>query len=572
MKLSNYYLPTLKEAPKDADTLSAKLMLRAGLVRKTASGIYEWLPLGLNVLKKVEQIVREELNAAGLNEIWLPVVQPKELWEASGRWALYGKELLRLEDRKGAEFCLAPTAEEVITNLVKRDVTSYKQLPVYLYQFGTKFRDEVRPRFGVMRAREFYMKDAYSFHATEESINEGYKKVYDAYVKIFERCGFKFKAVEADTGAIGGNFSHEFMVLADTGENEIANCTCGYAANTEKAEVAIPAEVKINAADMKEMQDVDTPNAATIEDVAAMLKQKTSDLIKLLVFVADGAPVIALMRGDHELNEHKLKGLLKANEFEKADEDTYTKVTGSFVGFAGPVGLKAKSPNVKIIADNHVKNMVNATAGGNKKDVHTLNVNPGRDFEPDMYADLKTAVAGDPCAKCGNGFEFTRGIEVGHAFKLGTKYSVAMKAEFLDENQKSNPFLMGCYGIGISRVVAAAIEQGHDDNGIIWPSPLAPFDFALVSIDADINEDVAKETEKAYQLLQSLGYSVLFDDRDERPGVKFKDADLIGLPNRLVISSRTLKDGQCEYKARTEKDAQRWNLAELETKLKELKK
>lgn len=567
MKLSNYYLPTLKEAPKDADTLSAKLMIRAGLIRKVASGLYEWLPLGLRVLKKVENIVRQEMDRAGANEVWLPVVQPKELWEESGRWTFYGKELLRFTDRKEAGFCISPTAEEAITDLIRKDVSSYKQLPVCLYQFGTKFRDEIRPRFGVMRAREFYMKDAYSFAANDESANEWYQKMYDAYQRIFTRCGFNFKAVEADTGSIGGNFSHEFMVLADTGEDAIADCTCGYAANTEKAEILAPADIEINEADLKPMEQKATPKAYTIEAVAEMLGVPQSQLIKLLVFTADGKPVVALVRGDHELNEFKFKALLKCNELEKASEEVYTQVTGSFVGFAGAQGLKEKNPSVMIYADNYVKNIVNGVSGGNEKDVHTLNVTPRRDIKVDVYADLKMASAGDKCARCGKEFSFTRGIETGHIFKLGTKYSAAMHANFLGEDQKEKPMIMGCYGIGISRVVAAAIEQSHDDNGIIWPAPMAPFDVALVAIDYDSNPEVKKHADEICAKLENAGLSVLLDDRDERPGVKFKDMDLIGLPYRLVVSSRTVKDGQCEYKKRTDKEAVRWNLSEAAEKL-----
>lgn len=568
MKLSQYYIPTLKEAPKDADTLSAKLMIRAGLIRKLASGLYEWLPLGLRVLKKVENIVREEMDKAGACEVWLPVVQPKELWEESGRWTFYGKELLRFEDRKKAEFCIAPTAEEVITDLVRKDISSYKQLPICLYQFGTKFRDEIRPRFGVMRAREFYMKDAYSFAANDEDASAWYKKMYDAYQRIFTRCGFKFAAVEADTGSIGGNFSHEFMVLADTGEDTIASCpACGYAANTEKAEIQPPAEVKIREEELKPIEKRDTPNAHTVEDVAQLLGVGTDKLIKLLVFTADGQPVIALVRGDHELNEFKFKALLKCNELEKASEEVYTQVTSSPVGFAGAQGLKEKNPNIKIYADNYVKNIVNGVAGGNEKDVHVVHVTPQRDIKVDVYADLKMASAGDKCAKCGAAFTFKRGIETGHVFKLGTKYSAAMHATFLDESQKAQPMIMGCYGIGISRVVAAAIEQSHDENGIIWPAPLAPFDVALVAIDYDSNPEVKKYTDEICAALEEKGLSVLVDDRDERPGVKFKDMDLIGLPYRLVISSRTVKDGQCEYKKRNEKEAVRWPLAEAVSNL-----
>lgn len=565
MRLSNYYIPTLKEAPKDADTLSAKLMFRAGLIRKASSGIYEWLPLGLRVLKKVEQIVREEMDRAGGGEVWLPVVQPKELWEESGRWTLYGKELLRFEDRKKAGFCLAPTAEEVITDLVRRDVTSYKQLPVFLYQFGTKFRDEIRPRFGVMRAREFYMKDGYSFHATEECANNYYAKLYDAYTKIFERCGFKFKAVEADTGSIGGSFSHEFMVLADTGENEIAYCSCGYAANTEKAEIMPHSAGK---EDFLPSEKISTPNVTSVDDVAKFTGVSADKFIKLLVFVSDGQPVVVLMRGNDELNEHKLRALLKADELEKASEEVYTKTTGSPVGFAGPQNLQG----VKIYADNAVKTIFNGVSGAGEKDAHIKNVNLERDFKVDVFADLKVAVKGDKCAKCGGEFMFTRGIETGHTFKLGTKYSSAMKATFLDEKQQANPFIMCCYGIGISRVVAAAIEQSHDDNGIVWPAPIAPFDLCLIGIDNDINEEVKAKCEEVYALAESLGFSVLYDDRAERPGSKFKDADLCGIPLRLVISTRTIKDGQCEFKNRQDKEAVRWQLEEIKEKLTALKK
>ena len=455
----------------------------------------------------------------------------------------------------------APIAEEVITDLVRKDVSSYKQLPVCLYQFGTKFRDEIRPRFGVMRAREFYMKDAYSFAATDKDASAWYQKMYDAYQRIFTRCGFAFKAVEADTGSIGGNFSHEFMVLADTGEDAIAVCpSCGYAANTEKAEVQSPDAITINAIDLKPMELKDTPGAYTVEDVAALLQVPTEKLIKLLLYTADGQPVVALVRGDHELNEFKFKALLKCSELVKASEEVYTQATGSPVGFAGPQGLKEKNPQLRIFADWHVQNITNGVCGGNEKDKHMLNVTPMRDISVDLYADLKLAAPGDKCARCGADFTFKRGIEAGHVFKLGTKYSQAMNATFLDEKQTSKPFIMGCYGIGISRVVAAAIEQSHDDNGIIWPAPLAPFDVALVAIDYDTNSEVRKYTDEICAALEAKGLSVLVDDRDERPGVKFKDMDLIGLPHRLVISTRTVKDGQCEYKKRSEKDAVRWDL------------
>ncbi|MDR1684741.1 MAG: proline--tRNA ligase, partial [Elusimicrobiota bacterium] len=480
MKLTQYYLPTLKEAPKDADITSAKLMLRAGLIRKTASGIYEWLPLGMRVVKKIENIIRQELDAAGCCEVWLPVVQPQELWEESGRWEFYGKELLRFKDRKGAGFCLAPTAEEVITRLVGKDVSSYKQLPFCLYQFGTKFRDEIRPRFGVMRAREFYMKDGYSFAADDMDADMWYQRMYDAYTKIFQRIGFKFQAVEADTGAIGGNFSHEFMVLADNGENAISVCKCGYSANTEKTEVKAPEAAKYDAKDLLEPQEVATPNVTSVKDVCDFLSRPQEQLIKMLLYVADGKPVAVLMRGEDELNEIKLQKLLGAQTLEKAQQEVYEQTTGSVLGFAGPAGFKEKNPQAKLIADNHIKAVYNGITGGNKKDVHILNITPERDFKVDIYADLKLAAQGDSCPRCGCGFDFTRGIEVGHTFKLGTKYSAAMGAGFLDENQNQKPMIMGCYGIGVTRVLAAAIEQSHDENGIIWPAAISPFDICLI--------------------------------------------------------------------------------------------
>ncbi|MDD4005437.1 MAG: proline--tRNA ligase [Elusimicrobiaceae bacterium] len=580
MKLSQYFLPTLREAPQDADTVSAALMLRAGLIRKLASGIYEWLPAGMRTLKKVEQIVREEMNRAGGQEVWLPVIQPKELWVETARWNVYGKELLRITDRKDAEFCFAPTAEEVITAMVRGDVRSYRQLPLVLYQFGEKFRDEIRPRFGVMRAREFYMKDAYSFHATEESANEIYGKMFEAYNSICKRCGFDYAPVEADSGAIGGNFSHEFMVIAETGENAIAYCACGYAANTEKAEVAAPSEAAPEG-EPKPLKDLDTPGVTTIGEVAEFLKAKPKKFIKALLYLADGEPVMVLMRGDHQLNEFKLVRTLKCAALEKAPETVYQAVAGCAVGFAGPVDIRArftpadgaKTPLKLLIADNHVKTMINGIAGANATDKHTVNVNPGRDFEPDGYYDLKEAAENDPCPKCGAPLKLKRGIEVGHTFKLGTRYSAPMKCEFVDENQQSRPMIMGCYGIGVSRIVAAAIEQCHDKNGIIWPAPLAPFDISLISISTPDTPEVEVEAGRIYGLVHQAGLTALWDDRDERPGVKFKDADLLGLPVRIVVSSKTLKDGEVEFKRRTEEGfGARWKLAELAAKLAELRR
>jgi len=577
MKLSNYFLPTLREAPADADNISVKLMFRAGMIRKLASGIYEWLPLGLRVLRKVENIVREELDKIGGQEVWLPVIQPKELWMETGRWQVYGKELLRIQDRKESDFCFAPTAEEVITNMVRRDVGSYRQLPLLLYQFGEKFRDEIRPRFGVMRAREFYMKDAYSFHASEADSELWYHKLYAAYQQIFTRCGLNYKPVEADSGPIGGNHSHEFMVIADTGEAEIALCSCGYAANTEKAETAEPPARTADPSKLAPLKDVPTPGMYTVEDVSKFLKMNKKQAIKTLFFLADGDPVMALVRGDHELNENKLRRVLGAAELEKAPQHIYEAIAGCPAGFAGPVEIrrnykpgKDTKPLKTIISDHALKNIFNGFSGANKNDTHTVGINLGRDYSPDIFADIHAAAEGDLCPRCRKPFEFKRGIEVGQTFKLGTKYSKSLKCEFLDEHQQSVPMVMGCYGIGVSRTVAAAIEQGHDECGIIWPPSIAPFVFALVSLEIE-NPEVMPKSQAVYDQIHASGFSVLWDERDERPGVKFKDADLIGLPFRIVISPKTLKDGECEFKRRVEKTAVRWKLSELPAKLSELK-
>jgi len=578
MKLSQYFVPTLREAPQDADAVSAKLMLRAGLIRKLGSGTYEWLPLGFRVLKKVEQIVREEMNRVGGQEVWLPVIQPKELWCETGRWGVYGKELLRITDRKDAEYCFAPTAEEVITNMVRRDVRSYRQLPLLLYQFGLKFRDEIRPRFGVMRAREFYMKDAYSFHATEADANLWYKKLYGAYDNICRRCGFKYAAVEAEAGPIGGNFSHEFMVLAETGENEIASCVCGYSANVEKAEVAKDEFLPADASKFEPLKEIPTPGIYTVDDVAKSLNLPASRFIKTLFYTADGEPVLALMRGDHQLNENKLRRALGCANLEKASEEVYTAIAGCNVGFAGPVGLREKfqsKPGVKplktVVADHAVAGIINGVTGANKTDAHLINVNIGRDYTPDAFADLRVAAKGDNCPVCKKPLEFSRGIEVGHTFKLGTKYSAAMKAEFLDEEQKAQTMIMGCYGIGVSRIVAAVIEQNNDANGILWPAPLAPFEFSLISIEGE-DSTVHDAATKIYRQIQAAGMEALWDDRNERPGVKFKDADLMGMPYRVVVSAKTLADGECEFKLRSDKGrGERWKLAEIPEKLAALK-
>ena len=565
MRFSRAFIPTLRETPSEAETLSHQLMLRAGLIRKLAAGVYEWLPAGFKVLKKVEQIVREEMNKVGGQEVWLPQLQPKELWEETGRWGLYGKELMRVKDRKDAEFCLAPTAEEVITDLVRREVRSYRQLPLMLYQFGVKYRDEIRPRFGVMRAREFLMKDAYSFHADEADAGRYYQDVFEAYKRIFTRCSLRFRPVEAESGAIGGSFSHEFMVLADSGEEGIVSCSCGYAANVERAELPPPKTVLSSeprglspsqtqpsalSPQHSKPEEVSTPGAVSVEAVAKTVKKPADQFIKLLVLMADDQPVVVLVRGDHELNEAKLARLLKVQRVVKANEATYSQVSGSAVGFAGPVGMKTK-----MIADHAIKTITDGVAGGNKKDIHLIHVVPGRDFEPAQYADLRKAAAGDPCPRCGKPMDYHRGIEVGHTFHLGTKYSAGMKATFLDVQGKPQPFVMGCYGIGVSRVVAATIEQCNDANGIIWPEALAPWQLAIIPLNMS-KDEIKKAAETLYQEALNAGIDVLLDDREESAGVKLKDADLIGIPLRLVLGERKIAEGKAELRRRSEKTSQ----------------
>lgn len=548
MRYTKLFVPTLREAPADADIISAKLMMRAGMIRKLGSGLYEWLPLGLRVLKKVESIIREEMNGIEGQEVWLPLLLPKELWEETGRWNIYGKELFRLKDRKESDFCLGPTHEEVITDLVRREVRSYRQLPAMFYQFGTKFRDEIRPRFGVMRAREFYMKDAYSFHADEKDAERYYQEAFKAYERVCRRCGFKFRAVEATTGAIGGSFSHEFMVLAETGEEEIAWCECGYGANIEKAECQAPA--KKDGGAQQPLKEAHTPGMKSVEEVGGFLKMPADRFIKTMIYVADGKPVVALVRGDHEVNEHKLQNILGCNELFLAGEDVIEKVTGAPLGFAGPAGLKG----ARIIADLAVECVVNGVTGANKKDYHAVNVNMGRDFTAEKAADIRKATRGDRC-RCGKELSFCRGIEVGHTFKLGLKYSKAMKAQYLDADGKENLMVMGCYGIGVSRIVAATIEQSNDENGIIWPMAIAPFKVVIVPANY-ANEAVRAAADKLYSELAAKGVDALLDDRDERAGVKFKDADLLGIPVRVTVGEKNLANGNVELKLRSEaKDA-----------------
>jgi prolyl-tRNA synthetase len=548
MRMTKLLIPTLKEDPSDAEVVSHRLMVRAGMIRKLTTGIYSYLPLGYRSLRKMEQIVREEMDAAGAQEVFLPMVQPAELWKESGRWDIYGTELLRFKDRHDRECCLGPTHEEVITDLVRRDVRSYRDLPLNLYQIQTKFRDEIRPRFGLMRGREFMMKDGYSFDTTEEGAEESYRLMWEAYQKIFERCGLGFRAVEADSGPIGGSFSHEFTVLANTGEDTIVSCdTCDYAANMEKAEIR-PGEPVDKATDTTPKK-VETPGASTIEEVSRFLNVQPQNLIKTLILRSDQGPVAVLIRGDHDLNEVKVKNFLKAADLELADERTIMEVTGGPLGFSGPVGLK----NVTILADYAIRGMRSAVVGANEKDAHLVDVNPLSDFRADHYGDFRAAAAGDPCPRCDGKLILSRGIEVGHVFKLGVKYSEAMNARFLDAEGQEKPMIMGCYGIGVSRTVAAAIEQNHDEDGIIFPPAIAPFTVIVTPVGAK-SPEIEEAAERVYGDLWNNSIDTLMDDRDERPGVKFKDADLIGIPFRVTIGKKALAEGKVELRNRQTKE------------------
>ncbi len=548
MRYSKMLLPTTKETPSEAEVVSHQLLLRGGFIRKLTSGVYTYLPLGLAAVQKVGQIVREEMNRAGAQELLMPMVQPADLWRESGRWQKYGSELLRFTDRHDRESCLGPTHEEVITDLARRELQSYRQLPMNLYQIQTKFRDEIRPRFGLMRGREFVMKDAYSFDVSDEAAGESYEKMYKAYHRVFQRCGLDFRAVEADTGTIGGSFSHEFMVLAQTGEDTLVTCEkCSYAANVEKAKIVLSNE-KAPAGELEELKKVDTPGMKKVEIVADFLKASPADFIKTMVFFADDEPVAVLVRGDREVQPVKLKNLLGATEVELAADDEVFKKTKLPVGYLGPVDLP-----IKIVADQEVMAMQNCISGANEKQCHLTGVQPGRDFIPAMIGDLRQITSEDSCPSCGGPLSLPEGIEVGHIFKLGTAYSEAMKATFQDSEGQEKNFVMGCYGIGVSRVVAAAIEQNHDQNGIVFPLPLAPFQVILLNLGVN-NEDITRAAEQLYQDLQARGVEVLYDDRDERPGSKFKDADLIGIPFRMTVGKTFEKEGNIEI--RTRRDGQ----------------
>jgi len=551
MRTSRFLLSTVKETPADAEIVSHRLMLRAGMIRKVAAGVYDWLPLGLRVLRKVEAIVRQEMDRADGQELLMPAVQPAELWQESGRWEQYGPELLRLKDRHAREFCFGPTHEEVITDLVRREIRSYRQLPANFYQIQMKFRDEIRPRFGVMRAREFLMKDAYSFHVDGQSLQETYDQMYQTYSRIFERAGLEYRPVEADTGSIGGNASHEFHVLADSGEDSIAICSqCNYAANVELAP-ALPPVGKRNAASGA-MEEVATPGKHSIDEVSQFLNIEPAQTLKTLLVKGVGGAIALVLRGDHELNEikaEKLPQVAKPLVFVTPEEVKLE--AGCEPGSIGPVGL-----GIPVIADESAARMADFVCGANEDGKHLLHVNWGRDVSEPEVADLRNVVAGDPCPRsepdqaCNGTLILKRGIEVGHIFQLGTKYSEAMQATVLDENGKSVVMPMGCYGIGVSRVVAAAIEQHHDEDGIIWPDNIAPFQIALVPIGYNKSEQTAKAVDELYDALQDAGFDVLLDDRNERPGVMFADMDLVGIPHRLVLGERGLDKGIVEYKQR----------------------
>lgn len=544
MRVSKLYAPTLREVPAEAEVVSHQLMLRAGFMRKAAGGIYTYLPLAWRVLKKIERIVREEMDAKGSQELLMPIVQPAEIWQESGRWDVYGAEMFRLQDRHNRCFCLGPTHEEMVTTLIRGDVRSYRQLPLSVYQIQNKYRDERRPRFGLMRGREFIMKDAYSFDRDEAGLDKSYQDMYDAYTNIFTRCGLNFRPVEADSGAIGGSGSHEFMVIADSGEAEIVFCTsCDYAANVEKAEL-FPLEAQEEA--MLTKEEVVTPDCKTIADVCAYLKLPVDHSVKAVAYNSEKGLILCFVRGDHEVNEIKVINTCGVIDLEMATEEQLA-AAGAVGGYMGPVGIENKK--VIVVVDATVMKMHNVCCGANKEGYHFINVNPGRDFTPTYVADIRLIQEGDPCPHCGGEVSKARGIEVGQVFKLFTKYSSALKATYLDENGKEQPMVMGCYGVGVSRTMAAAIEQNYDDNGIIWPIEIAPYHVLVVPVNTK-DEASAAKAEEIYMQLKKVGLETVIDDRNERPGVKFKDADLIGYPLRVVVGPKTLTEGKLEVKIR----------------------
>ena len=560
MRASQFFIATQKEAPQEAELASHRLMLRAGFIKRLGAGLYTWMPLGLRVLRKVEAIVREEMNKAGALELLMPAVQPKELWEETGRWAVFGPQMLKIQDRHERDFCFGPTHEEVITDIARREIKSYKQLPLNFYQIQTKFRDEIRPRFGVMRAREFMMKDAYSFHTNLASLEQTYERMYQAYSNVFTRLGLEFRAVRADTGAIGGDGSHEFHVLADSGEDGLAYCpSSDYAANVELAEALAPSTPR--AAASQEMKLADTPKQTSCEDVAALLGVELTRTVKAIALIAEGKFFLCLLRGDHNLNEIKVGKLAGLADFRFATEEEIRANLNCPPGFIGPVNVGA---NVTVIADRTVAAMSDFICGANQPKFHLTGVNFGRDLpEPSLVADIRNVVAGDPSPDGKGELALCRGIEVGHIFQLRTKYAQAMNATYLDEQGQTQVMEMGCYGIGVSRIVGAAIEQGNDERGIIFPASLAPFQVVIAPIGMDKSDAVKEAATKLYNELLAAGVDVLLDDRGERPGVMFAEMELMGIPHRVVIGDRGLQTGQVEYQARTSTEAQAIPLNEI---------
>ena len=544
MKWSQSLIPTLKENPSEAEIDSHKLMIRAGLIRRITAGAYAYLPLGTLVLNKVINIVREEMNRAGAIEVFLPALQPLNLLEESGRLNVFGDDLITFEDRHGKTTALGPTHEEIITDIVRNEINSYRQLPITLYQIQTKFRDETRPRFGVLRSKEFIMKDAYSFDIDYEGLNKSYKLMYDAYCRIFDRCGLDYIVVEADSGAMGGDASHEFMVPSSVGEDVLIRCLkCGYSANRERAEFA-PIS-KENHVTLQTVKEVLTPNKHTIQEVSTFLKVSPSKMVKTMIYISNGEPIAVLLRGDHEVNETKLTKVLGQEAVALADHTTIEHVTGARLGFAGPVGLKTR-----IIADQAVSVLSNFVTGANKSDFHLLNVNTERDFKIDQIANIRYVTKGDKCPKCNHDLDISQGIEIGHVFKLGTKYSDALKAKFLDTNGKEKSMIMGCYGIGVNRIIASLIERSHDENGIIWPLSLAPYKVIIIPVNVSDTNSMQMANSIYEDLSNNPGIEVLFDDRDLRPGVKFKDADLIGVPIKIIVGKKFTETKELEIKLR----------------------
>jgi prolyl-tRNA synthetase len=561
MRWTRTFIPTLREAPSDAESPSHRLMLRAGLIRQLSAGSYSYLPLGFRALRKAEQIVREEMDRAGAVELLMPSLHPPELWQETGRYELFGDTLMKLKDRKGAISVLGPTHEEIITHLVRNEVKSYRQLPLTLYQIQGKFRDEARPRHGIIRTREFIMKDAYSFDVDEKGMGRSYQAMYDAYVRIYTRAELKFKPVEADTGLMGGDVSHEFMAVSPFGEDSVVTCSkCPYAANREKAECPAPKAdgVDLETRELRSIEEAPTPGASTIDAVSAFLKIRPADLVKTLIFRADKSFVAALVRGDHEVNEAKLRRALGAETLALATPEDIQRETGGPIGFSGPVGLK-----LRIYADHQAAAVANAVTGANRRDTHLLNVNVQRDYKPEAIADLRLAVAGDPCPRCGGALGFTQGIEVGHVFKLGTRYSKKMNCTFLDADGKGEqrPMVMGCYGIGVNRILAAAVENHHDEAGILWPKELAPYQVQIVSLDPK-KMQIVEAAQDLYAALTKAGIETLWDDRELAPGVKFTDADLIGIPVRVTVGKRTAEAGTVDIRTRVRKDQKTVPLAE----------